>query len=184
MALRAVANKRGGEPTKALWAAPGTVALRLAYRSPLQAQQLFGFLASRAVPGVEEGDLTRYRRTLSLPCGTGIAEISAEGTAEGYLRCSLALEDLRDLRPRCAAWELFDLNANRAAVVEALRDDGVLGESVTGLPGLRTPGHVDGDELAFRAVLGQQVSVAGARRSQLASWRSTARLGEASGSSL
>ena len=35
--------------------------------------------------------------------------------------------------------------------------------SVTASPGLRTPGHVDGDELAFRAVLGQQVSVAGAR---------------------
>ena len=41
--------------------------------------------------------------------------------------------------------------------------DEVLGRSVASLPGLRTPGHVDGDELAFRAVLGQQVSVAGAR---------------------
>jgi AraC family transcriptional regulator of adaptative response / DNA-3-methyladenine glycosylase II len=39
----------------------------------------------------------------------------------------------------------------------------VLGESVSAMPGLRTPGHVDGDELAFRAVIGQQVSVAGAR---------------------
>ena len=183
MALRAVANKRGGA-TKALWAAPGTVALRLAYRSPLQAQQLFGFLASRAVPGVEEGDLTRYRRTLSLPCGTGIAEISAEGTAEGYLRCSLALEDLRDLTAAVRRLRrLFDLDADPAAVVEALRDDGVLGESVTGLPGLRTPGHVDGDELAFRAVLGQQVSVAGARTvaARLVAEHGR-RLGEASGS--
>jgi AraC family transcriptional regulator of adaptative response / DNA-3-methyladenine glycosylase II len=31
------------------------------------------------------------------------------------------------------------------------------------MPGLRTPGHVDGEELALRAILGQQVSVAGAR---------------------
>jgi AraC family transcriptional regulator of adaptative response / DNA-3-methyladenine glycosylase II len=34
---------------------------------------------------------------------------------------------------------------------------------VAARPGLRIPGHVDGNELAARAILGQQVSVAGAR---------------------
>ena len=57
----------------------------------------------------------------------------------------------------------FDLDADPVAVVAALGADPVLGPSVAAMPGLRTPGHVDGDELAFRAVLGQQVSVAGAR---------------------
>jgi AraC family transcriptional regulator of adaptative response / DNA-3-methyladenine glycosylase II len=125
---------------------------------------IFGFLALRAIPGVEEGDLGRYRRTLALPHGTGIAEVTAQGATEGYLRCRLALEDLRDLTAAVRRLRrLFDLDADPVAVLEVLGADPVLGSSVSALPGLRTPGHVDGDELAFRAMLGQQVNVAGAR---------------------
>jgi AraC family transcriptional regulator, regulatory protein of adaptative response / DNA-3-methyladenine glycosylase II len=40
----------------------------------------------------------------------------------------------------------------------------VLRRSVARFPGIRVPGHVDGDEVAIRAVLGQQVSVAAATR--------------------
>jgi len=160
--LRARSTARGGEGSA--WAAPGAVALRLAYRRPFQPGPLFGFLAARAIPGVEEGDLGRYRRTLSLPHGTGVAEVVADGGTEGYLRCQLALEDLRDLTAAVRRLRrLFDLDADPVAVVELLGADPVLGQSVSAMPGLRTPGHVDGDELAFRAVLGQQVSVAGAR---------------------
>ena len=162
-ALRARSAARRGAPCA--WpAAPGTVALRLAYRSPFQPAQLFGFLAARAIPGVEEGDLEHYRRTLSLPNGSAVAELSGDAGAHGYLQCQLALDDVRDLPaavPRRR--RLFDLDADPVAVVAALGADPVLGPSVAAMPGLRTPGHVDGDELAFRAVLGQQVSVAGAR---------------------
>ena len=143
--------------------APGSVALRLAYRSPLQPAQLFGFLAARAIPGVEEGDAEQYRRTLSLPNGSGVAEVRGVA-AQGYLQCSLALDDVRDLTAAVRRLRrLFDLDADPAAVAEALGVDPVLGPCVRAMPGLRTPGHVDGDELAFRAVLGQHVSVAGAR---------------------
>jgi AraC family transcriptional regulator of adaptative response / DNA-3-methyladenine glycosylase II len=183
MALRARAIARRGT-RDASWAAPGTVALRLAYRSPLQTAPLFGFLAARAIPGVEEGDQEHYRRTLSLPRGTGVAEVSVDAAGEGYLRCLLALEDLRDLTAAVRRLRrLFDLDADPVAVVRALGADPVLGASVAALPGLRTPGHVDGDELAFRAVLGQQVSVAGARTiaGRLASEHGR-KLGGASGS--
>jgi AraC family transcriptional regulator of adaptative response / DNA-3-methyladenine glycosylase II len=163
MALRARATSRRGRPG-AISAAPGTIALRLAYRSPLPAHQLFGFLAARAVPGVEEGDRTYYRRTLRLPHGSAVAEVSIDSGAETCLRCQLALEDVRDLTAAVRRLRrLFDLDADPEAVSEALGADPVLGRSVLAVPGLRTPGHVDGDELAFRAVLGQQVSVAGAR---------------------
>jgi AraC family transcriptional regulator of adaptative response / DNA-3-methyladenine glycosylase II len=144
--------------------APGTVALRLAYRPPLQAAQLFGFLAARAVPGVEEGDAEHYRRTLSLPHGNGTAEISVDCASQNYLRCLLVLDDVRDLTAAVRRLRrLLDLDADPLAVVEALGVDPVLSRSVLSMPGLRTPGHVDGEELAFRAILGQQVSVAGAR---------------------
>ena len=163
---------------------PGTLALRLAYRPPLQSGQLFGFLAARAIPGLEEGDAERYRRTLSLPHGTGIAEVSLDGAAPGYLRCLITLDDVRDLNAAVRRLRrLFDLDADPVAVAEALGRDPVLGQSVASLPGVRAPGHVDGDELAFRAVLGQQVSVAGART---VAGRLVAehghKLGEASGS--
>jgi len=161
--LRARSTARTGE-ARASASAPGPVALRLAYRLPFQIAPIFGFLAVRAIPGVEEGDLGRYRRTLALPHGTGIAEVTAQGATEGYLRCRLALEDLRDLTAAVRRLRrLFDLDADPVAVLEVLGADPVLGSSVSALPGLRTPGHVDGDELAFRAMLGQQVSVAGAR---------------------
>jgi AraC family transcriptional regulator of adaptative response / DNA-3-methyladenine glycosylase II len=130
----------------------------------LQPAQIFGFLSARAVPGVAEGDAGRYRRTLALPHGTAIAEVTVEAPAAGYLRCLLALEDLRDLISAVRRLRrLFDLDADPVAVTETLGADPVLGPSVVASPGLRAPGHVDGDELAFRAVLGQQVSVAGAR---------------------
>jgi AraC family transcriptional regulator of adaptative response / DNA-3-methyladenine glycosylase II len=163
--------------------APGSVALRLAYRRPFQPGPLFAFLAARAIPGVEEGDLGRYRRTLSLPHGSGLAEVAADGGTDGYLRCQLALEDLRDLTAAVGRLRrLFDLDADPVAVVEVLGADPVLGQSVSAMPGLRTPGHVDGNELAFRAVLGQQVSVAGARTlaGRLAD-RHGRKLGEVSG---
>jgi AraC family transcriptional regulator of adaptative response / DNA-3-methyladenine glycosylase II len=148
----------------ASWAAPGSVALRLAYRSPIQTAQLFGFLAARAVSGVEEGDAEHYRRTLSLPNGSGVAQVSVDASAHGYLQCLLSLADVRDLTAAVRRLRrLFDLDADPVSVADALGADAVLGPTVTAMPGLRTPGHVDGDELALRAVLGQQVSLAGAR---------------------
>jgi AraC family transcriptional regulator of adaptative response / DNA-3-methyladenine glycosylase II len=74
------------------------------------------------------------------------------------------MEDLRDLTMAAKRLRfLFDLDADPAAVIEVLGGDPLLGPAVAALPGLRIPGHVDGDELIVRAVLGQQVSVAGAR---------------------
>lgn len=143
---------------------PGTIALRLAFRSPLPIEPLFGFLAERAVPGVEEGDSSHYRRSLSLPHGTAIVEVTDDGAADGYLRCALRLDDLRDLTAAVRrVRRLFDLDADPQAVIACLAGDELLEPAVASAPGLRIPGHVDGDELAIRAVLGQQVSVSGAR---------------------
>jgi AraC family transcriptional regulator of adaptative response / DNA-3-methyladenine glycosylase II len=50
-----------------------------------------------------------------------------------------------------------------AAADGHLARDPVLGPLVAARPGLRVPGTVDGGELAIRAVLGQQVSLAAAR---------------------
>jgi AraC family transcriptional regulator of adaptative response / DNA-3-methyladenine glycosylase II len=122
---------------------------------------LLRFLGARVVPGIESYEGGVYRRTLRLPRGAGTVALSA---GEGRVRCVLRLEDLRDLGAsvqRCR--RLLDLDADPVAVSEALLSDAALAPLVARRPGLRVPGSVDGPELAMRAVLGQQVSVAGAR---------------------
>ncbi len=81
-----------------------------------------------------------------------------------YVEGVLRLSDLRDLTTavsRCR--QLLDLDADPVAVWEALRVDRLLGPVVDQDPGRRVPGAADGFELAVRAVVGQQVSVPGAR---------------------
>ncbi len=169
MRERARRSARGGQSPRPVgrgatrsMSGPHSVTLRLAYRQPFPLTVLLAFLADRAVPGVEEGNAEYYRRALSLPHGAGVATVRDGG--DGTLRCSLQLDDLRDLTLAVQRVKyLFDLDSDPAAVVEVLGTDPVLGPSVARLPGLRIPGHVDGSELAVRAVLGQQVSVTGAR---------------------
>ncbi|MCH6163257.1 AlkA N-terminal domain-containing protein [Streptomyces marispadix] len=141
--------------------------LRLAHRTPYAHGQIFGFLGQRAVPGIEEttgepGDRT-YRRTLRLPYGSGIAEVD-EASRGPWLDCRLHLTDLRDLTTAVQrVRRLFDLDADPQAVAERLGGDGALGPLVEATPGLRSPGAADPHELAVRAVLGQQITVAAAR---------------------
>jgi AraC family transcriptional regulator of adaptative response / DNA-3-methyladenine glycosylase II len=152
---------------------PGTIRLRLAYRLPIDIGRIFAFLAERAIPGVEAVRDGTYSRTINLPNGVGVAAlrpapVNASGTttrSSAYVECELSLEDLRDLAPavqRCR--RLLDLDADPATVAAFLARSEILKPAVAACPGRRVPGHVDGDELALRAVLGQQVSVAAARR--------------------
>jgi AraC family transcriptional regulator, regulatory protein of adaptative response / DNA-3-methyladenine glycosylase II len=168
------ARRSAGGPAPA----PGIIRLRLAYRPPIDIGRLLTFLGARAIPGVESVTGAVYRRTMSLPNGTGIAALrpapsSGSGTRAAaaaaavhpYIECELQLRDLRDLAPavqRCR--RLLDLDADPEAVSAFLSRSELLRPAVAACPGRRVPGHVDGAELAIRAVLGQQVSVAAARR--------------------
>ena len=139
----------------------GDVELRLAVREPFDGPALLDFLRARAVPGVEEADRTTYRRTLRLPGGPAVVALTPLPSS---VRCVLTLTALADLPvavERCR--RLLDLDADPVAVADALAADRLLRPLVRKRPGLRVPGAVDGAELAVRAVLGQQVSVAAAR---------------------
>ncbi len=143
----------------------GTLELRLAVRRPFAAAELLAFLAVRAVPGLEDAGPDWYSRTLRLPHGTGTVRLTLDAAdTDGTVRCVLGLSDLRDLSAaveRCR--RLLDADCDPHAVDEQLGSVPALAEQVRLRPGLRVPGHVDGDELAVRAVLGQQVSVPRAR---------------------
>ncbi|MGZ6764554.1 MAG: DNA-3-methyladenine glycosylase family protein, partial [Nocardioides sp.] len=58
---------------------------------------------------------------------------------------------------------ILDADCDPVAVGAQLGADPVLGPLVGAVPGLRVPGAPDGAELAVRTIVGQQVSVAGAR---------------------
>jgi AraC family transcriptional regulator of adaptative response / DNA-3-methyladenine glycosylase II len=137
--------------------------LHLPARQPFDGAALLDFLAARAVPGVEEVAAGSYRRTVRLPAGPGVVTLTPTG--EG-LRCELHLPDPSDQDIAdvvASAQAVFDLGADSAVIDAHLATDPVLAPLVAKRPGLRIPGHVDGAEVAVRAVIGQQVSVAGAR---------------------
>jgi len=139
----------------------GTISLRLAYRPPLHADALLDFLARRAIPGTEEVSGGTYRRGLRLPHGP--AEVALT-PLPGHVAATLRLADVRDLAPAVARCRrLLDLDADPMAVDAVLGADPALAGLVAKEPGIRVPRAVDGFELAVRAVVGQQVSVAAAR---------------------
>jgi AraC family transcriptional regulator, regulatory protein of adaptative response / DNA-3-methyladenine glycosylase II len=141
----------------------GKLTLRLQYRPPLDGDTLLAYLAKRAIPGVEEVVDRRYRRTVVLPHSRGIIELEpAEKTNAILLRLQLSdLSDLSMLVQRCR--QFFDLDAVPGAIADVLGADPLLAPLVAAHPGLRIPGTVNGFELAVRAILGQQISIAGTR---------------------
>jgi AraC family transcriptional regulator of adaptative response / DNA-3-methyladenine glycosylase II len=156
---RSARSKRGA--TDAGTTSGGAISLRLPYRAPLDADPLLDFLATRAVTGIESASDGTYRRSLELPFGSAIVALTP---APDHVACHLRLDDLRDLPAaveRCR--RLLDLDADPVAGDTFLARDPLLEALVRKHPGLRVPGHVDGFEVLVRAIVGQQVSVAGAR---------------------
>ena len=144
--------------------ATGVLHLRLPFRPPIDLSRMFGFLAARAIPGIEVASPDEYKRTVSLPNGSGVLSLRPVPGAS-WVDCSLALSDLRDVTAavqRCR--RLLDLDADPWAISGFFADDPVIGPLAADCPGRRAVGAVDGSEIAIRAVLGQQVSVAAARR--------------------
>jgi AraC family transcriptional regulator of adaptative response / DNA-3-methyladenine glycosylase II len=139
----------------------GTLTLRLPYRRPLHAGAALGFLAQRAVAGVESCDGAGYERSLALPHGHAVVRLAPTGD---HVTATLRLDDVRDLATAVhRARRLLDLDADPVAIDEQLGADPTLSRLVADSPGLRVPGYADPAESAIRAVIGQQVSVAGAR---------------------
>ena len=139
----------------------GVVNLRLAYRPPLHAESLVAFFGARTLPGVDEVDADTYHRGLNLPNGTATVALKP---GDRWVHATLRLDDVRDLAPAVARCRrLFDLDADPVAVDGLLARDPALAGAVAAEPGVRVPRAADGFEMAVRAVVGQQVSVAGAR---------------------
>jgi AraC family transcriptional regulator of adaptative response / DNA-3-methyladenine glycosylase II len=140
------------------------VVLRLRYRPPYDWESILSFLRARAVPGVEVVQGERYCRTVNIDGILGSVEVTHLPEKQS-LAVRIRFPDVRSLpaivnRVR----RLFDLGADIQTIGDHLSGDPILAPLVAQRPGLRAPGGWDGFEIAMRAVLGQQISVAAARR--------------------
>jgi AraC family transcriptional regulator of adaptative response / DNA-3-methyladenine glycosylase II len=142
----------------------GTLVLRLSYRPPYDFTAMLDFLRGRALPGVESVDETGYARVIGPASAPGWLRVSAWPNGEHALKLELhgvaptrLLEIVNRLR------RMFDLDADPHAIATALSHDPRLRPLLRKRPGLRLPSGWDGFEIAMRAIIGQQVSVAAAR---------------------
>ena len=139
----------------------GSVTVRLPARTPFDVGGVLEFLGRRAVPGLESWDGDTYGRTLALPHGDGAVSVIAD---ERHVGATFRLADWRDLAPAVGrVRRLLDLDADPVAIDGALGAEPALAPLVDERPGLRVAGSVDPAETLVRAIVGQQVSVSGAR---------------------
>jgi AraC family transcriptional regulator of adaptative response / DNA-3-methyladenine glycosylase II len=149
--LRKLARKRIDSPE--------CYRFRLAYRPPYDWEQVIGFLAARATPGVELVEDNRYQRTIAIG---GTAGTIAIGPAE---QGSALVLDVQFGEPRALLTivervrRMFDLGADPSAIAGELAGDPLLRRTVAAHAGIRTPGAWDAFEVTVRAILGQQISV-------------------------
>ena len=144
--------------------AGGELRLRLSFRTPFDWGALRDWLALRAMPGVERVAGDTFERTIALDGRAGW--LAVRPLADGrHLELAVRFPEVAPALVRITARvrRLFDLDADSHTIERDLARDPALAPSVRARPGLRVPGAFDGFELAVRAILGQGVSVAGAR---------------------
>ena len=150
------ALRRDGSEAK-----PGDgIAVTLGYRPPYDVREMLQFLQQRGIAGVEQIDVAAHTvaRTLRLDddtCGWVACRFEPEQHRVQVRVADSLAPQLPRVIARVRAW--LDLDADPAAI------HAVLGADFPALAGLRVPGTLDGLELAVRAVVGQQVTVAAAR---------------------
>jgi AraC family transcriptional regulator, regulatory protein of adaptative response / DNA-3-methyladenine glycosylase II len=122
---------------------------------------MLDYLALRAIPGVEAVAGGIYRRTVVVDGVPGVIEVARGGDDHLLLRARLSHRDgLAEASRRVR--RIFGLDIDLDAARAALAGDPVIGPLLAARPGLRVPGTWDPYEIGVRAIIGQQVTVAGA----------------------
>ena len=142
---------------KKIGCAPGSYRLRLPFRPPYDWEAMLGFLATRAIPGVETVTEDCYKRNIEINGSVGGIEVRM-GDEALDLRIDFPDPKLLFLIVERVR-RLFDLAADPAQIARQFANDPLLAKRVERRPGLRVPGAWDGFELGVRAILGQQISV-------------------------
>ncbi len=148
---------------------PTSITLRLPVRAPFDGRGMMQFLADHAVVGLESVEGDSFARSVRLPGGSARIKLSLEPVSDpaaptAAVLCTATLDNIADLSPLVTRVRRFlDLDADSQAIDDALSQDPALAPSVAAHPGVRLPGSLDANEVFFRTMMGQQVSVAAAR---------------------
>jgi AraC family transcriptional regulator of adaptative response / DNA-3-methyladenine glycosylase II len=135
--------------------------LRLPYRGELDWDALLAYFATRAIAGVESVHGDTYCRTVEVDGQPGVLELRPGGV--GHLVLIAHLSDIRGLiHVVQRARQIVSLERDPAAANAVLGGDPLFTDAVRRRPGLRVPGTWAPFETGVRAIVGQQVSVAGA----------------------
>jgi len=141
--------------------ARGFMKLSLKFQPPYDWPAMLGFLSARAIAGMEEVVDGVYSRSIGLNGAHGTLSIRPQ--AMDSLELSLDFPDPTAVPEIVARLRrMFDLDADLSSIHRQLAVDPLLARLIAQRPGLRVPGAWDGLELAIRAVLGQQITVAAA----------------------
>ena len=144
---------------------PPSATLQVPYRRPFRWPDMLAFYAPRAIGGVEAVQDGTWRRAVRVGAATGVVEVE-DDPAAAVLRARVWLSESDDsvLDRVCQHLaRIFDLDTETEQIDALLATDPLLADDVAARPGVRIPGSWDAFETAVRAVVGQQISVAGAR---------------------
>jgi AraC family transcriptional regulator of adaptative response / DNA-3-methyladenine glycosylase II len=140
------------------------VKLLLRFHPPYDWDSILEFLHARAIPGLELVENGTYSRTVAMDGCTGSVQVTHVPSRQS-LCVTIHFPRVQSLPSIVSrVRRVFDLGADIETIDAHLSLDPRLAPFVAMRPGLRAPGGWDGFELAVRAILGQQVSVAAARR--------------------
>lgn len=153
--IRALAKHAEGQPEN-------EYLFRLRYRPPYDWNGMLSFLAARATPGVEKVEGDSYLRSIAINGHEGHFQITHDEENHALLARVQFGDPSALYRIIERIRGMFDLNADWAAIARNLKSDPLMAKRLESGPGLRVPGCWDGFELAVRAIVGQQISVAAA----------------------
>jgi AraC family transcriptional regulator of adaptative response / DNA-3-methyladenine glycosylase II len=138
------------------------LSLKVYYRPPYAWQNLFGFLNSRVIEGLEWADDLSYSRTIEFGGSRGYFTITPK-PGKNFFELSVHLNDYRQLNPITQkVRSLFDVDAPIDRIDQQLQ--ALLDGAIDYQPGLRVPGIWSEFEAGVRAVLGQQISIGAAKK--------------------
>jgi AraC family transcriptional regulator of adaptative response / DNA-3-methyladenine glycosylase II len=134
----------------------------LSYRPPFDWESLIAFLGTRAIPRVEAVTGAEYRRTIDVDGAAGVVRVFPG--KRNQIDVS-APEQFAPWMPSIAdrIATMFDLAADPQRIGAQFAADPLLAPIAAKWPGIRIPGAWDAFEICVRAIVGQQISVAGAR---------------------
>ena len=142
-----------------------SVTLQLRYRPPYNWPAVLAYLERHLVDEIEWIDAGHYVRRVAVGSDVGIVTIAHQESGH-CLQLSVTSDgNVPDLMPLVAnCRRMFDLDANPAVIEPELSKDPLLASLLESQRGIRSPGAWTPAESAVRAIVGQQVSIAAARR--------------------